>query len=132
MLGTVFSALLKVGYIIVAFIPYSILWVLSFIVKAMMWVRIIELVVRILFAPIGLADFAKGGTHSNGIRYFKKLMAVALQGVCMFAVMIVFKNICGVLLESGLGGYFGMIVLGFAMVGTLKKTGDIANEILGV
>lgn len=51
--------------------------------------RIIEIVIRAAFLPIGIAALADDGWHGSGGRYFKKLFAVALQAsIIMFICLI--------------------------------------------
>lgn len=51
--------------------------------------RIVELTVRSLFAPMAVTDCIRNGSSSNGIRYLKKIFALALQIVVVVAINIV-------------------------------------------
>ena len=95
------------------------------------WARIIDILARIVFAPIGLADFMHGGTNCLAVRYFKRLLASVIQGACIMGVMASYNAIQAAM-RGGLSGILTTIIIGFAVIAAVKQTQEIANDIVGV
>ena len=104
--------------------------------------RILELGVRVAFAPIGIADLAAHGTHSAGARYLKSVAGCACQGVAMYMVLTAgvalmdpttFTNMFG---NSGnglldfltSGGPITQILVGITIVGVMKRVDSIIRD----
>lgn len=104
--------------------------------------RILELGVRVAFAPIGIADLAAHGTHSAGARYLKSVAGCACQGVAMYMVLTAgialmdpttFTNMFG---NSGnglldfltTGGPITQILVGITIVGVMKRVDSIIRD----
>lgn len=136
--------LVLLGLIIGLFLPYVITVVLQISIFMMCYTRLFEMTIRAMIAPIGVADIMHGGTNSQGFRYLKKCLAIALQGGLMLIVLLISSNIQSSII-SGLvgGGTSGQIaiisvdtwatfigVLG-ATTGTLALTKTLANEVVG-
>ena len=61
--------------------------------------RIVELSVRAMFAPVGVADLFGDGNHAAGIRYLKKIFALALQ----FALAVIITDCVALLIQWKVG-----------------------------
>jgi hypothetical protein len=85
--------------------------------------RIVELYVLCTFAPIGVANVFSGRGDSAGIRYIKKIIAVALQGAIMLAILVAMSTIQ--MQVTGLE-----IAFGFASAALVSRSRNIANEIM--
>lgn len=100
------------------------------VVYVICWARIFDIFIRIVFAPIGLADFMHGGTNCLAVRYFKKLLASVLQGACILGVIIAYRAL-GTAIRGGATGPVIGIIVGFAVITACQQTGKIANDIVG-
>lgn len=150
----------SVGYMVKVFLPWIISVIASIIVTYLAVSRIVEMTVRCIFAPIAVADCFKDGSRSNGIRYFKKFLAIALQfalivgisvGVSFIMAQMVGadagtdltnilvdgnfnKESCTEFLDKLLGGDDYILLMGLlcAKIGLMIKSMSIANDIVGV
>lgn len=106
--------------------------------------RLIEVGIRYMFFPIGASDIFSSGIHSPGFRYMKKLAASALQGMVMYAAVIVGQTIMAVgskdilglegkaaIVGVALDSIWPLIVL-FSTIGAMLKVSSIANDVMGV
>jgi hypothetical protein len=100
------------------------------VVRIIVWTRVLDVLIRMTFAPIGLADFIRGGSKSNAIRYLKKLLSSLLQGACIIAALASYNLIYDAV-KSSIPGVLGSILVGLAVITTVKQTGRIASEIIG-
>lgn len=122
-------------------LKYFFPWISSLITKVVVYFcafgRIIELFARTAFAPIAMANIFSGGVNSSGFRYFKKIVAVALQGAIIIVVAALSTSLSGIISSEVLGGnvfsqQVGQLVLMFTTASLVIKTQGIANDILGV
>lgn len=112
-------------------------WVLSKIlylgINVTCYARIIELVIRTIFAPIPLADIFNGGLHSPGVRYIKKYLGVCLQGAAILCILSVTATISSNAL-MGIDGdnyIWATLAVNFAGLMAILKSQSIANDIAG-
>ena len=85
--------------------------------------RIVELYVLCVFAPIGVANVFSGRGDSAGVRYIKKIIAVALQGAIMLAILVAMSTIQ--MQVTGLE-----VAFAFASAALISRSRSIANEII--
>jgi hypothetical protein len=78
-----------------------------------------------------MSDIINGGASSNGVRYFKKLLASVLQGACMVATFMVYNEL-SVCITGSAGGFLGVILLSLALLTMMKQTSDVANDVIGI
>jgi hypothetical protein len=100
------------------------------VIYVICWTRVFDIFIRIVFAPIGMADFMHGGTNCLAVRYFKKLLSSVLQGACIMGVMIAYSAI-GSSIRGGATGPVVGIIVGFAVIITCQQTSKLANDIVG-
>lgn len=112
------------------FFPYLILQLAKIMVSIICWVRVLDIMVRVMFAPIGMADIVSNGLSSSGYRYLKKLGASALQGAVILAIVKAYGLITS-LIANSVGGYITMIILALVVVSLMLKSSSIANEVVG-
>ena len=99
--------------------------------------RMLEIYIRLLFAPIGCASIVNGGMHSPGLRYIKRFASVLLQSVVIIGAYGAAKALTGNLFgmwdgwASALGALSSALV-GLTLIGVLPKVDRIADEIIGV
>lgn len=77
----------KLLLIIRLIIPYLILHVVRILIYAVAVFRVIELTVRISFAPMALPKFFHEGKQSEGVRYLKKIAVVIFQSLAITVVV---------------------------------------------
>lgn len=124
---------ISVGFQIL--IPYLVTLVMKIIVNFVCYTRLIEFYIKTAAAPIALSDFFTEGVHSNGWKFLKGYIAIALQaGIIMLAVVI-FNAIAGSLLASEDITYWGFLTrylaLGFATIGVMLKSLSLTKEVVG-
>lgn len=110
-------------YCVVIMITYLVVYVVC-------WARIFDIFVRIVFAPIGMADFMHGGVNCLAVRYFKKLLSSVMQGACIMGVLLSYRTISSAI-RGGLTGPVIGIILGFAVITVVTQTQQIANDAIG-
>lgn len=126
------SFLEPVGTILSLFIPWIAMQVATIAIHVVCWARVLDIMVRAIFAPIGLADLAHTGMNGNGFNYLKKLVSSALQGAVLFGSMKGYSLIVQVTQTLGAGGMMVTIVLSFSLISILFKAKTIADDMLGV
>ncbi|HJB27195.1 MAG TPA: hypothetical protein IAA06_00145 [Candidatus Blautia faecavium] len=150
----------SIGFVIKAILPWLISTIASLIVTFLAVSRIVEMVVRCLFAPIAVSDCFRDGYRSNAIRYLKKFLAISLQYALIIGINVGMSFIiaqavgantgaelltaleatnfsgegCTEFLDSLLGGDHYLLLLGLlcTKVGLLIKSMGIANDVVGV
>ena len=120
-------------YMARVFIPWLLMMGAQMIISVICWARILDLVVRVIFAPIGMADMMQEGTRGNGWKYFKKIVASALQGAVILAIVKSYGIITSTVSSaSGAGGWVVAIILAFVVISVSFKSQSIASDIVGV
>jgi hypothetical protein len=82
-----------------------------------------------------MSDLFMEGTKGSGFRYFKKFLAVALQGAVIIGIVFVFQNVNAALIVNEgdiLDVALGRVVISLTTVTLLLKSQTIANDIVGV
>lgn len=110
-------------------IPYFMMCVAKLIVSVVAWTRILDVIIRAIFAPIGIADFIYEGMHGHGFRYIKKLIASALQAVVILAAARGYSILAS--MTSATGQWLYTVILAYAMITLMFKTQSIANDTIG-
>ena len=121
----------SVGYLLKILISYLVVMVSNISVMFIAISRIVELSVRAMFAPVGVADLFGDGNHAAGIRYLKKIFALALQ----FALAVIITDaFLDAITGSGKFGSTWLTCLGLTVtkIGLLFKSMSIANDVAGV
>lgn len=109
---------------------YILSLVLGLFVKANAYGRLIEIVILCVYSPIGVANLfnSTGGSHSDGLRYIKKIVAVALQGAIMYWVCLVTAQF--IIVSSNNIEIIGNIAFMFAGCSLIGKSRRIATDIV--
>lgn len=110
--------------------PYIAMLVATIVLNIVVWARVLDIVVRTIFAPIGMADLMVDGTRSNGMRYLKKLLSSGLQGVVLMAALKGFGIIMASM--SSHGSYAIQIALSFTLISAMFKANQIADDLVGL
>ena len=125
----VWRALLDGSFI---FIPWLISFITGLVISISCWSRLLDITVRVIFAPIGMADMVTEGTNSSGWGYFKKLLASILKG----AVLLMTLKSYGIIssMTRDMNTFFAWmmpILLSLVVIGMIFKTASIADDIVG-
>ncbi len=131
---------------ILAVIPWLISKLVGLVIRAICYGRLIDIVVRGGFAPVGCCGMVQEGFSGHGIRYLKKYFGSILQGAVIMGILYVcssvnagvmttmFDNMDGV--GSSIGAALAMLVetlvVGFTEIMCIVKSSQIANEVAGV
>ena len=126
------SFLEPIGTILSLFIPWIAMQVATIAIHVVCWARVLDIMVRAIFAPIGMADIMHTGMNGNGFTYLKKLVSSALQGAVLFGSMKGYSLIVEVTQTLGAGGMMVTIVLSFSLISILFKAKTIADDMLGI
>ena len=116
--------------------PYLIMLLAKLVVRIIIWVRIMNIVIYTMFAPIGMADMVKG-TESSGFRYFKKLISFSLQGVIIYGITTGYKLVSNIIIKTsvnslnGLYGFISTMVLAFVVITLMFRSANLASEVMG-
>lgn len=113
-------------------------WLFTFIVKCVVYLvvfmRILEIYIRTLFAPIALSDVFYQGLNSTGFRFLKSYLAVSLQLVMIFGCVVLYGVLASDLAtEASAKTVFLLKYMGLtgATVGVLLKSQSLIKELLG-
>lgn len=126
------GTLLAFGYIMELIAPWIGVLGCSIYIKVILWARILELFLRIAVAPIGMADMFSSGFSSSGFRYFKKIVALLLQGIIIIIILYLCGSIQAAFHQSSGFEFVPRLIMLCTEVALIKKSQSYANELLGV
>lgn len=114
------------------FIPWLLMLVAGMILGVTCWIRVLDIMVRVIFAPLGMADIMNDGTRSSGWAYFKKLLASLVQGSILIVTIKAYGMIMPVVQNmSGLASWAMPIILSFVLISLFFKASAMANDVIG-
>lgn len=116
-----FNVIDSLGYMLRLLIPSLICWVSNLVVIFISLSRIVEMVIRALFAPFAVADCFQDGARANGIRYLKKFLALCLQYTMIVAICISVSMVMNSINGSGTADNLTKLLKEGASVGGLLK-----------
>lgn len=120
-----------IGVYVYYAIPGLVMDICFIILRVICWARVLDIMIRVILAPIGMADFMHGGESSNGVRYFKKLLSSVLQGACIVATFLCYNELSLCIMNSA-SGFLGVILLSLALLTMMKQTAGVANDVIGI
>lgn len=120
-----------IGWYLKLIIPSIMMLLIKIVLYVILYSRIIELAARMVFAPIGMANIYNGGMNSSGIRYLKKIAAVALTGCVILVSLYAYNTLVGIVNSNGTG-VFENIILGVSSIMIVIKAQGWSNDIMGV
>lgn len=83
------------------FIPWLIVLLTKFIISIICWTRIMDIMTKIILAPIGMADIMVSGTKGSGWSFFKKLLTSALQGAIIVGITFSYGQVLQIINTNG-------------------------------
>jgi len=124
-------------------IPFLMDFVIQILVQVICYSRLIEIVVRAMFAPLALPDVFAEGTRGGGFKYLKKYFATCLQGAIILGICIAMATLSASYLPIDTNGlsdinkipytyYLQTVTLGFATASLVMKSKEWANDVVGV
>ena len=133
-----YSFMKSLLFIIQLVFPWIVNLIIQIVVRFVCYSRIIELMIRTIFAPIAISDMFAEGQNSSGMRYLKKFLAVAIQSGVIFAIAFVFGKVSTELMTGAIDNY-GFIdytimhlTMSFAATALIVKSLSLAEEVVGV
>lgn len=126
----------QIGNLVALLIPWVFSYISIIVVYFICFARFIEFFVRAALAPIGMANIIGKGLDAPGWRYFKKLLAVGLQGSVIVTILyisaVVKGNIDSLNPLNALSEFVGVIVVSIVTVALVLKSQSWANDLVGV
>lgn len=132
-------------------IPYVGNVVVNILASVICWSRSVDIVVRMLMAPIAMPDIFSEGTRGNGFRYLKKFLAVCLQGAIILAIVIAMNILYLNIVTNSIAGknpgepvvfnsyddipdsfFISSLIMSFTTVTLVMRSKEWANDIVGV
>ena len=114
--------------------PWLVSKVMIACVYCICYSRLIEMLVRMLAAPIALSDFMSEGLHGAGWRYLKNFLAICLQGLLIVAIAQMYPLIMGGVL-TGTGSFWTVILkfiaFSFSAIALMFKSLSLSKELVG-
>lgn len=130
-----------------AFFPYVIARILNLVIYATCYGRIIDIMVRGGWAPIGCISMVQEGFSGRGLVYIKKFFASCIQGAVIIGILNAGSMVCSNLVGGALNGIgtdgssvigpmigagFTCLIVIFTEVMLILKSQGLANDIAGV
>ncbi|MCM1236472.1 MAG: hypothetical protein NC489_40855 [Ruminococcus flavefaciens] len=108
--------------------------IISFVISLTVYAVAINIGVRFVFTPLAVADLFSERFRSTGFRWLKTLAAASLQGVIVYAIVIVGTQLREILESGALIPGFSPVtscIVNLTMIGMFAKSGGMANDIVG-
>lgn len=95
--------------------------------------RSVEFILYSMFFPWGVSDIYKNGTQSSGMRYIKKLVALAIQGSVIYLIVTIANAISASVSLGGAenGPIYSIAIMTVSVMLTFKSI-QYSNDIIGV
>lgn len=118
--------------IINLFLPWLLAKLFPIIIKAICYMRLLELSLRLCMMPLSLADFFQNGLHGAGMRNLKGFLAVALQTAAIYLILVL-NQVLVVGASSSVDDAFIIVYLAIwvATLGLLFRSQSLCKEIIG-
>ena len=116
-------------------IPWIVAWAMKIIVSFICYSRLIEMIIRMMAAPIALSDFMTEGLHGAGWKYLKTFLAIVFQGILLYLIAVVFSMLMASVF-TGKQGFMEVLtayfVFGFSACALMFKSLTLSKELFGV
>lgn len=123
-----------IGMLCQLLIPWLVSKIMIAVVFFVCYSRIIEMLLRMMAAPIALSDFMTEGLHGAGWRFLKNFLAICLQGMIMVAISQIYPLVLNTILNGSSGFWETLlkyIAFSFAAIALLFKSLSISKELVG-
>lgn len=128
--------------VFILFIPWVMTVLLQIVAQFTAFSLLIELGIRKAFAPVAICDIYSEGLRSPGVRYLKRFLATFIKIAICLLVCYLGRTLMGAAghdnianadgLLAPLQYIFRIIAINFTVIGVMNKTGEFANDIVGV
>lgn len=112
-------------------IPWLIMTIAKIVVATVCWSRILEIITRVIIAPIGMADLFVYGANSNAVKYLKKMLVAAVQGAVILAMLLAYRIIT-TNAGSGAGQWIAAVMMAIVLLTSINGAKSIASDVCGV
>ena len=132
--GGIIKTFEEIGILFKYMLPYILMLLVKLLIKILCWSRLVEIVIRLMFAPIGMSNIVTEGTRGSGFKYLKKLFSVALQGAAIIGIIRIYGLINQGLMDAGgvIIDFYIPIMLGLVVLTMIFKAKTIADDLVGV
>ena len=115
----------------ILFFPWLIIWITKGVINLYCWYRVLDIAVRVIFAPVGAPDVLMSGTRGSGWRYLKNLFASCLQGAVVIAIFYTYSMIMNsMVVNNGFAIWLVATVLSVVILLSMFKAQEIARNIV--
>lgn len=128
-----------IKYMAIFLLPMLGALIAQIIIKVIAYSRLLEIFIRTAFAPLAFSDFFGQGMNGAGFRFLKSFLAVAVQGIIIYVILLIFNimllDVLNTLVSTSMGmmGFFGVyFAILFAAVSLILKSLSFAKELVGV
>ena len=118
--------------ILLLIFPFIMQLICAYKIVSMMIMRTFEIMIRTTFAPIPLAFSAQNGFSEGAIRYFRGILACAMQPVLMIVGACCLESIVTIVMQIFGGGDAGSITQIFGGGDAGSITGFTASLAMGI
>lgn len=138
------SIVRSIAYMCQFCIPYALSMVATIVILLVSYGRALEIFVRLAVSPLALADCFGQGLNSGGFRYLKKFLAVCLQGIVIVGMIYIWSSISATVINNATQGsdalvgigkqtkaIFEIVILNFALAGSIIKSQQLVNDVVG-
>jgi hypothetical protein len=116
-------------------LPFIIVFITKIIIAIMCWARVLDIMIRVVLAPIGMSDIMIAGTRGSGWAFFKRLLVSAFQGTIIMGIMygysIVLQAIEANAVTTNLPSYGLAVILAGVTLFSILKSQGYAQEVIG-
>lgn len=91
--------------------------------------RAIQLVVYAAMSPLAISNMFGSGAFTHGIRFLKKVLAIAIQGPVIYLICSLYSIISGAAFNN-VGGIIAWAASSLAVLGAMKAAEKYANDII--
>lgn len=123
-----------IGLLCQLLIPWLVSKIMIAVVMFVCYSRIIEMLMRMMAAPIALSDFMTEGLHGAGWRFLKNFLAICLQGMIMVGIAQIYPLVLNAILNGSTGFWETLlkyVAFSFAAIALLFKSLSISKELVG-
>lgn len=123
-----------IGLLCQLLIPWLVSKIMIAVVMFICYSRIIEMLMRMMAAPIALSDFMTEGLHGAGWRFLKNFLAICLQGMIMVGIAQIYPLVLNAILNGSTGFWETLlkyVAFSFAAIALLFKSLSISKELVG-
>lgn len=124
-------------FVVKMMIPFLAIFIVQIIISFVCYSRLLEMMVRIVAAPLAVSDIFANGINSSGYRYMKNFLAICLQSGIIFLISVLFNAIqASIVITPGATTDFldfsiMYLTLAFSCTALITKSLSFTKEIVG-